>query len=348
MISTPASLAYLAKKGITLSNYNAVTHPSHPNYIAAVAGDYFGLEYDHAYPTLNPHAHIDSNDGFTTLPSNISSVVDILEDRGISWGEYQEDIPYTGFAGNYKNQVNGKPDYVRKHNPLVIFDSVAANPDRLALIKNLTMFYNDLKTNKLPQWLFITPNMTSDGHDTSVTVSGDWTRTFLDPLLNNTNFMNNTLVLVTWDENETYAVKNRVMGILLGDVIPKNLVGTTDDTLYTHYSELSTVESNWDLRTLGRYDVGANVFAVVAAKTGDTLRNWTSTKPAFDQVYFNWSYPGPVATKPSGSWPAPNTLAVINGRTVLPGVVNIWKKGSDKSIYGAGVEVADGQHPPVR
>jgi acid phosphatase len=218
----------------------------------------------------------------------------------------------------------------------------------MALIKNLTMFYKDLEANKLPQWMFITPNMTSDGHDTSVTVSGEWTRNFLDPLLNNTNFMNNTLVLVTWDENETYAAKNRVMGILLGDAIPKHLVGTTDDTLYTHYSELSTVESNWGLHTLGRYDVGANVFAMVAAKTGDTLRNWTSTKPAFDQVYFNQSYPGPVSKNPSGNWPEPNTLAVVHDRTVFPGVVNVWNKVSGKSIYGTGVEVPDGQHPPIR
>jgi acid phosphatase len=272
-----------------------------------------------------------------------------LEDKGISWGEYQEDMPYSGFQGSgYINQENRRNDYVRKHNPLVMFDSVASNPDRLACIKNLTMFYKDLKANKLPQWMFITPNMTSDGHDTSVTTAGSWTRSFLEPLLNDTTFMSNTLVLVTWDENETYIRKNRVMGLLLGDAIPQNLVGTTDNTLYTHYSELATVEANWNLHTLGRYDVGANVFAFVAAKTGDALRSWTSTKPSFDQVYFNRSYPGPMALKPAGSWPEPNNLAVVNDRTVLSAVVKAWDKASDKSIYGTGVEVADGLHPPLR
>jgi hypothetical protein len=48
-MGNPANLSYLAKKGIMLSNYHAVTHPSHPNYIAAVGGDYFGFEYDCAY-----------------------------------------------------------------------------------------------------------------------------------------------------------------------------------------------------------------------------------------------------------------------------------------------------------
>jgi acid phosphatase len=53
--------------------------------------------------------------------------------------------------------------YVRKHNPAVIHDSVANKQDRLAKIKPLTMFNDQLKANTLPQWMFITPNMTSDG-----------------------------------------------------------------------------------------------------------------------------------------------------------------------------------------
>lgn len=70
-----------------------------------------------------------------------------------------------------------------------MFGSVASDPERLALIKNLTYFGQDLANKKLPQWMFITPNMTSDGHDTSVTVAGTWTRNFLEPLLTNEYFM---------------------------------------------------------------------------------------------------------------------------------------------------------------
>jgi acid phosphatase len=65
------------------------------------------------------------------------------------------------------------------------------------------MFFKDLKDNKLPQWMFITPNMTSDAHDTSVTVAGEWLRNFLGPLLDDKNFMQNTMVLITFDENGT-------------------------------------------------------------------------------------------------------------------------------------------------
>lgn len=53
--------------------------------------------------------------------------------------------------------------YVRKHNPPVLYDSVADEASRLAKIKNLTLFQSELKADTLPQWIFVTPNMTSDG-----------------------------------------------------------------------------------------------------------------------------------------------------------------------------------------
>jgi len=57
--------------------------------------------------------------------------------------------------------------------------------------------------------MFITPNMTSDGHDTSVTVAGVWLKGFLGPLLDDKNFMQNTLVLLSFDENGKFLVDFR-------------------------------------------------------------------------------------------------------------------------------------------
>lgn len=56
------------------------THPSEPNYMSAVGGENFGLD----------------GDPFIEVPQNVSSVVDLLEDKKISWAHYQEDMPYTG------------------------------------------------------------------------------------------------------------------------------------------------------------------------------------------------------------------------------------------------------------
>ena len=157
--------------------------------------------------------------------------------------------------------------------------------------------------------------------------------------------MNNTLVLITFDEDETYPQQNHVMGILLGDAVPANLVGTTDSNYYNHYSEIATVEANWGLHTLGRWDVGANVFGFVAAKTGDKIREWV--KPPFESMFFNSSYPGLFNSKMPAALPVPNTKANYGGRTVLPKIASAWGGLQKQSYYTTGLEIPDGLHPPV-
>jgi len=94
-----ANLSYLASQGITLTNYLAITHPSQPNYVASVGGDTHGI----------------SSDNFSRLGKSIKTIVDLLEAKGISWSEYMEDSPYSGFEGSYVNHQTGANDYVRKH-----------------------------------------------------------------------------------------------------------------------------------------------------------------------------------------------------------------------------------------
>lgn len=195
--------------------------------------------------------------------------------------------------------------------------------------------------------MFITPNMSSDGHDSSVTVAGSWTRRFLEPLLDDKNFMANTLVLVTFDENSSYAKQNRVLGMLLGDAVPAALVGTTDDNFYNHYSEIASVEANWGLHTLGRWDVGANVWKMVGDVTGDVIRPWAGTVP-LAQRFFNQSYGGVFATNPAGTlYPKPNLCIKHGGRSVSKVVGEQWKGNGNPSYYEDKIEVADGLNPPA-
>ena len=162
------------------------------------------------------------------------------------------------------------------------YNSVTSNTDRLAKSKNFTMFYEDLNNNKLPQWMFITPNMSmciflflsrflghgliqiwlaaNDGHDSSLAAAGKWSRNFLTPLLSNQNFnTDRTLIILTFDEGLTIGT-NQVYAVLLGGAVPSAQVGTTDNTAYDHYSLLKTVETNWNLGDLGENDVDATAF----------------------------------------------------------------------------------------
>lgn len=107
-ISKTAGFTNLLKHGILLDNFNAITHPSEPNYVAAAGGDNFGI----------------NNDDYYNIPANITSIFDLLEKKGLTWKVYQEGIPTVGYTG-YKSG-----EYVRKHNPAVIFDSVGLNATR--------------------------------------------------------------------------------------------------------------------------------------------------------------------------------------------------------------------------
>ena len=159
--------------------------------------------------------------------------------------------------------------------------------------------------------------------------------------------MQNTLVLVTFDETETYTEQNRVLGILLGDAVPSDLVGTTDTDFYNHYSEISTVEANWDLNTLGRWDAGANVFSFVASVTGDQVRTWDAVTGSNPSVFLNASYAGPFNSEnKSVAFPVPNVDLVVNGRSVLPAIQSQFA-GAGPSIYNDGIEIPDAMFPPA-
>lgn len=84
-----------------MTRYYAHTHPSQPNYLAALAGDYFG----------------NNHDDWVRLPENVATVVDLLEDKDVTWAGYFEDMPGPGYMGNASDGSTGTDawDYVRKH-----------------------------------------------------------------------------------------------------------------------------------------------------------------------------------------------------------------------------------------
>ena len=207
--------------------------------------------------------------------------------------------------------------------PFVSYDSVNLNGTRLANLLSFTDFASDVKANTLPQYAHLSPDMLNDGHNTSLAYAANWTQSFLAPLLANEQFMNRTLILLTYDESATYPIPNHIVSLLLGGAIPANKKGTTDDTVYTHYSILSTLENNWELPNLGRYDVGANVFQVVADQTGYT--NHAPSNVA--SVNNSLSYGGFLNSDPAKYLPipAPNLQLVgAGGQGVAHSVHLYW------------------------
>lgn len=213
--------------------------------------------------------------------------------------------------------------------PFVSYDSVNLNGTRLSKLQSFTAFGSDVKADTLPQYAHLSPDMLNDGHNTSLQYAANWTQSFLTPLLSNEKFMNRTLILLTYDESATYPLPNHIVSLLLGGAIPSNKKGTTDDTMYTHYSILSTLENNWELPNLGRYDVGANVFQVVADQTGYT--NHAPSDAA--SVNNSLSYGGFLNNDPSKYLPipAPNLKLVGAGGQGVDSSVHInWNTAENQ------------------
>ncbi|KAJ3038301.1 hypothetical protein HDV00_000812 [Rhizophlyctis rosea] len=218
----------LKAKGRLLSNYWALTHPSQPNYIGMIAGQFYGIQDDSNHNLSGP------------------IVVDLLDNAGISWKSYQENYPGNCYTSSSYNSL-----YYRKHNPFISFSSVYGNSARCAKIVPATQLDTDIANNAVPKYSFYTPNIKNDAHDTTITYGSNWLKGFLEPKLTSAAFAK-TMFLITFDEGSGSGnVSTKVYTMLVGDaIVSRGLANTIDSTKYTHYSQISTVEANWGLPKL--------------------------------------------------------------------------------------------------
>ena len=138
------------------ANYNAVSHPSLPNYIALVAGDTFGVTND-CQPSQ------------CSLPN--ASMTNLLDSHGLPWREYAESMPV-----NCSQSPSQDGLYVPRHNPFVYFSTITNNTGSgvgsqycNTHVVPFTQFWNDLQSSNLPSFALITPNICNDGHDCDLT-----------------------------------------------------------------------------------------------------------------------------------------------------------------------------------
>jgi hypothetical protein len=135
----------LAHKYALAQNYYGVTHPSEPNYVAAISGSNWGVNDDQ--PT-NTYDHL--------------NIVDQLESHHLTWAAYMESMPSAGFTG--AQYPSNAALYVNKHNPFVLMSDISSNAKRLAQIKPYTSFATDMNAKTLPNFVWISPNQCHDMH----------------------------------------------------------------------------------------------------------------------------------------------------------------------------------------
>lgn len=225
-----------AGKYALLTAYHGVTHPSLPNYLALVSGDFYGIE-----------------DDCTDCYVNANSLPDLLETSGRTWRAYVEGLPGPGFRGDFAGR------YARKHNPFLYFDAIRKDPARLERsVLPLDRLSADLEAGVLPDFSFIVPDMCNSAHDCGLEVADAWLGRVGGMVLASPAFTSDSLLVLTFDEGTTNlgccgspaaAGGGKIATVLISPLVKP---GYRDKTPYSHYSLLKTLLASWGLGELGR------------------------------------------------------------------------------------------------
>ena len=222
------TLNALARRYAILTHYDAIAHPSLPNYIALVSGSTHGIE---------------SNCVRCSIAAR--NLADTLQRAGKTWKTYAEGLPAAGFDGFRRGW------YTKKVNPLLYFRDVASSPQRRARIVPFSTLPRDVARRRLPDFSLVLPNLCHDMHSCSVRVGDSWLRRWLPPLLRSPQ-MRHGVVFVLFDEgagsDHTHG-GGHVPALVLGPLVRR---GAATAVSVDHYSVLRTIEQAWHLPDLGK------------------------------------------------------------------------------------------------
>ena len=210
-------------------------HPSEPNYLWLEAGTNFGVT-DDSGPSANHQ-------------SSTMHLVTLLDQAGISWKSYQEDI--TGTACPLKNSGL----YAPKHNPMIYFDDVTDGNDPqsancIAHVRSYTELATDLQNDTVARYNFITPNLCHDMHNSkgcdtpdSVKNGDTWLSQAVPPILDSQAYTDGGVIIITWDEG---AGTDGPIGLIV--LSPDAKPGYSNSIPYTHSSTLRTLQEIFGVR----------------------------------------------------------------------------------------------------
>ncbi|KLO33659.1 alkaline phosphatase family protein [Mycobacterium haemophilum] len=211
----------LAANGAMMAQSFAETHPSEPNYLALFAGDTFGVRKN-----LCP-----LNGG--TLP-NLGSE---LLAAGYTFAGFAEGLPAVG------SPVCAAGKYQRKHAPWVNFSNVPATNS--VPFSAFPKPGNPEGYASLPTVSFVIPNDDNNMHSGSIAVADAWLSRNLSGYAN-WAVANNSLLIVTWDEDDN-TNRNQIPTVFYGAQVRP---GTYNEQI-SHYNVLSTLEQMYGLPKTG-------------------------------------------------------------------------------------------------
>jgi len=259
-------------------------HPSEANYVAMLGGSTFGIHDDAAYNTKKAF-------GSNSVDHTISgrSLLDQLEEKGLTWKGYFQNIPYPGYKGTF-SPSRFRALYASKHNGFINFKKVQDTPNELKKLVGLEQLTVDLQSDQVPNYSHIILNQCHEMHGLlecrnaqQLIKTGDtWVGKIVKQITSSSLWSSpdNNAIVVTWDEDngsttgnqgccgyDPKSVANFGGGHIATIVITNHgQRGVIDNTPYNHYSLLRTIED-----TFGIYE-----YLNYAGDTKDGVKPMTS------------------------------------------------------------------------
>jgi acid phosphatase len=228
IVGNPAAptFAALGARYASMTRYDAVSHPSLPNYLALVSGSTQGISSD-------------CTDCVVSAPS----LADTLAAHGLGWKTYAEGLPGAGFTGASAGE------YAKKHDPFLYFRSVLSRRAWRRRVVPFPQLARDVSARRLPAFALVVPNLCNDMHDCPVATGDAWLRREIVPLLSS-RALAGGVVFVVFDEGTTDTGGGGNVGALaLGPLVRP---GARFDWPTNHYGLLRTIEQGLGLSLLGR------------------------------------------------------------------------------------------------
>ena len=203
------------------TQYYANTHPSIGNYFMLTTGQV-----------------LTNNDSQTpsSFPVSADNVVRELVAASKSWKAYAESLPSVGYLGG--DTTSGGGQYYVRHVPIAYLTDVQNSSAQQQNLVPFTQLAQDLSTGNLPNYSFITPNGCDDAHDCGLSTADNWLKNNIDPLIKNSVFQKDGLLIVVFDEssNDNTDGGGRVVCTLISPAFSK--LGYQSTTIYQHQSLL--------------------------------------------------------------------------------------------------------------
>jgi phosphatidylinositol-3-phosphatase len=163
------------------TDYNAVWHPSLPNYVAMITGDWVGTDVvatGHSYPPGSTVGISDDDSpsvatdyGPPANPSihrwtvNLPSLAGQLVKAGKGWRAYLQNIPESGTTlANWPGDNNVAKLYAVKHNPFPYVAEIQSDPAQFAQQVPIEQLFSDLGSGNVPAFSYIVPDQCRDMH----------------------------------------------------------------------------------------------------------------------------------------------------------------------------------------